>query len=96
MSLKYISKNYRVLDIRCGTGEKSIEISRHINHVLAFDISKQAVDIAREREEKSKTGNVDFIKAVLDDDLLWSQPSPNQVIQLLPGDSARFEYGLIY
>ena len=52
----------RVLEIGCGTGEFSIELSRHCKEVLAIDISDGMLEFAREKAKSGHRKNIRFIK----------------------------------
>ncbi len=68
-TLKYLNKSDNVLDVGCGTGEKTIEISVHVNHIHGFDISRKAIELAERRSIDGGVQNVTFTKTILDDDI---------------------------
>ena len=53
----------RVLDLACGTGIVTLGIARRFPNcrVTGVDITKEYLDIAREKAEREKIGNVDWI-----------------------------------
>ena len=58
--LKYLSRNDIVLDMGCGPGQHSINISSKVKKVIAFDISNQLLKIAKDRVKESKLTNIEF------------------------------------
>jgi ubiquinone/menaquinone biosynthesis C-methylase UbiE len=52
----------RVLEIGCGTGEFSIELSRHCKQVIALDVSEGMLEFAREKAKSRNRNNIQFIK----------------------------------
>jgi ubiquinone/menaquinone biosynthesis C-methylase UbiE len=52
----------RVLEIGCGTGEFSIELSKHCKEVIAVDISDGMLEFAREKAKSGHRKNIRFIK----------------------------------
>jgi 2-polyprenyl-3-methyl-5-hydroxy-6-metoxy-1,4-benzoquinol methylase len=42
-------KNKRVLDFGCGTGATTVALAQYCDHVVAFDISKESIEIAKRR-----------------------------------------------
>ncbi|WP_094227458.1 class I SAM-dependent methyltransferase [Methanolobus psychrotolerans] len=55
--------DHNVLEIGCGTGEFSIELSRYCKQVLALDISQGMLEFAREKSITRGRDNIDFTKA---------------------------------
>lgn len=51
-----------VLEIGCGTGEFSIELSRHCKQVVALDVSEGMLEFAREKAKSRNRSNIRFIK----------------------------------
>ena len=51
-----------VLEIGCGTGEFSIEFSRHCKQVVALDVSEGMLEFAREKAKSRNRSNIRFIK----------------------------------
>ncbi|RLI57602.1 MAG: hypothetical protein DRP09_02210 [Candidatus Thorarchaeota archaeon] len=54
-----LKKGAQILDIACGAGDQSIEFAKHGLNVMAFDISKALIDVAKERA-KADHVKVDF------------------------------------
>lgn len=52
----------RILEIGCGTGEFSIELSRHCREVIALDVSEGMLEYAREKARSRNRNNISFIK----------------------------------
>jgi ubiquinone/menaquinone biosynthesis C-methylase UbiE len=52
----------RVLEIGRGTGEFSIELSRHCKQVVALDVSEGMLEFAREKAKLRSRNNIEFIK----------------------------------
>ena len=58
-----IQPEHRILEIGCGTGEFSIELSKYCEQVLALDISQGMLDFAREKAKARCRDNVEFDNA---------------------------------
>ncbi|MBP1909672.1 class I SAM-dependent methyltransferase [Methanolobus bombayensis] len=52
-----------ILEIGCGTGEFSIELSKHCKQVTALDISQKMLDFAEKKAKSRKRENVRFVNA---------------------------------
>jgi magnesium-protoporphyrin O-methyltransferase len=50
----------RVLDAGCGTGALAVEVARRGAHVVAVDLSRTLVDLARERCGRVEGGSIEF------------------------------------
>lgn len=57
-----LQQENRVLEIGCGTGEFSIELSRHCKQVVALDVSEGMLEFAREKAKSKNRSNIQFIK----------------------------------
>ncbi|QOY85825.1 class I SAM-dependent methyltransferase [Paludibaculum fermentans] len=55
-----LARNKRVLDIACGMGYGSFELSKHAARVVGLDVSEEAVNSARERYQSA---NLQFLTA---------------------------------
>src|SRR3972149_9260312 len=60
--LKYLSAKDIVLDMGCGLGQHSINISPKVKKIVAFDISNQLLQIAKERVKESNLDNIKFLQ----------------------------------
>ena len=58
-----IQPEHSILEIGCGTGEFSIELSKYCAQVLALDISQGMLDFAMDKAKVRGRNNVDFEKA---------------------------------
>ena len=58
--LKYLSAKDIVLDMGCGLGQHSINISPKVKKVVAFDISSKIIEIASRRASDEKIKNIRF------------------------------------
>jgi ubiquinone/menaquinone biosynthesis C-methylase UbiE len=58
-----IQPDNEILEIGCGTGEFSIELSKHCKQVTALDISQMMLDFAEKKAKSKQRDNVKFIKA---------------------------------
>ncbi|MDK2833383.1 MAG: hypothetical protein PWP14_170 [Methanolobus sp.] len=57
-----LQQEERVLEIGCGTGEFSIELSRHCKQVVALDVSGGMLEFAREKAKSRNRDNIQFTK----------------------------------
>ncbi|SFM69362.1 class I SAM-dependent methyltransferase [Methanolobus profundi] len=58
-----LQPGHNVLEIGCGTGEFSIELSTHCKQVTALDISQNMLDFAEKKANSRLRDNIRFIKA---------------------------------
>ncbi|ETA68192.1 methylase involved in ubiquinone/menaquinone biosynthesis [Methanolobus tindarius DSM 2278] len=58
-----IQPDNEILEVGCGTGEFSIELSKHCKQVTALDISQKMLDFAEKKARSRQRDNIRFIKA---------------------------------
>ncbi|MEZ5335728.1 MAG: class I SAM-dependent methyltransferase [Methanolobus sp.] len=58
-----IKPENEILEIGCGTGEFSIELSKRCRQVTALDISQKMLDFAGKKAKSRQRDNIRFIKA---------------------------------
>lgn len=58
-----IQPDDEILEIGCGTGEFSIELSKHCKQVTALDISQRMLDFAEKKVKSRQRENIRFSKA---------------------------------
>lgn len=63
IELTGIDRNKNVLEIGIGTGEFTVEISKHCNIVYGIDISEIMLEYASEKANKRRRKNIKFKKA---------------------------------
>jgi SAM-dependent methyltransferase len=51
----------RLLDLGCGTGEIAVPLSRHVQEVVALDVSTEMIEEARQRGEREGAANVRWL-----------------------------------
>lgn len=59
--LNYLNQNSTVLDVGCGTGGFTMEISKKCKHVVGIDISRKQILQAQNRIKNSEVKNIEFI-----------------------------------
>lgn len=57
---KYLNKKDVVLDMGCDTGQHSIDISKKVKKVIAFDSNELAINVAEKRANENKLKNIKF------------------------------------
>jgi SAM-dependent methyltransferase len=68
LTLAGIAPGMRVLDLGTGLGDVALAVANRVGptgSVLGIDQSRSAVDVARERTERAKIGNVEFVEGDL-------------------------------
>ena len=56
----FINKSSTVLDVGCGTGGFTMEISKHCKRVVGIDVSKKQIDYANKRVNSENKSNIEF------------------------------------
>lgn len=59
-SQKYLNKNDVALDIGCGSGITTIELSKSVKEIYAVDTAGEMLDIAAEKAKKADIKNIHF------------------------------------
>lgn len=59
-TLESINSKSSILEIGCGTGIISIGISRHVNKVVAIDISEKMIEVAKAKANEQNITNIEF------------------------------------
>ncbi len=68
---KFIGYKKKVLEVGCGTGQLSIYFSLGTNNqIVAFDPTKQSLNLAKTFAHKNKITNIEFVNADIFDDVL--------------------------
>jgi ubiquinone/menaquinone biosynthesis C-methylase UbiE len=63
IELTGLDRSKNVLEIGIGTGEFTVELSKHCNFIYGIDISEIMLDYAREKAKKRKRENIELKKA---------------------------------
>ncbi|SPH17044.1 putative S-adenosylmethionine-dependent methyltransferase/MSMEI_2290 [Defluviimonas aquaemixtae] len=97
----YLHEDDRILEIGCGTGSTALLLAENVAHVTASDYAEGMVAIGRQKARDQAVGNIDFVRASLEDGALPDGPYDAvmafNLLHLLrdPGDAARNVYGLL-
>lgn len=59
-SKKYLNPDQIVMDIGCGSGITTIELSKNVKEVYAIDTSEKMIDIAKIKMENANIKNINF------------------------------------
>jgi ubiquinone/menaquinone biosynthesis C-methylase UbiE len=59
--------NMEVLEFGCGTGSTALVHAAHVAHIVATDVSKAMIDIARQKAEHAGIDNVIFDQSSVED-----------------------------
>jgi ubiquinone/menaquinone biosynthesis C-methylase UbiE len=65
---KYLKITDRVLDLGCGTGKVSIEVSNSVKEIQAIDISSKMIEIAKKKVNDRNLTNITFFQTTIFDD----------------------------
>jgi ubiquinone/menaquinone biosynthesis C-methylase UbiE len=60
---RFVTAESCVLDIGCGTGGFTLQLSHRCAHVTGIDISQKQIQVAKKRLERNDITNVDFLHA---------------------------------
>ena len=66
-SVHFLSKEDRILEIGCGTGNATIPLAAYVKEITAIDTSREMLDKAKEKAEKKGKTNIQFLKTDLMD-----------------------------
>jgi len=64
----YLSPEYHVLDIGCGTGTQCDDLANNVKQVIGIDISSKLLAIANHRMAERNIENVEFIQTTIFDE----------------------------
>ena len=65
---KYLKSSDRVLDFACGTGITTVKLAKDVKEILAIDISKEMIGIAKNKIDNENLNNVHFnVCDIMDD-----------------------------
>lgn len=70
---KYTNATDQVLDFACGTGTYSVQMAKIVKQVHAIDISSKMLDRAKQKAEKHKVQNINFLQTTIFHDNLKSE-----------------------
>ena len=59
-SVHFLSKEDRILEIGCGTGNATIPLAAYVKEITAIDTSREMLDKAKEKAEKKGKTNIQF------------------------------------
>ena len=69
----FLTESDRVLDFGCASGEMSLDIAPHVQHVHGIDVSGKMIALAQEKAQARQTPNVEFSQTDLFAGSLTSQ-----------------------
>ena len=67
---KFLKREAAVLEVGCGTGTTALKLAGSVNEMTATDFSSNMIAIAKEKAEKQKIQNVNFVQSTLFDEKL--------------------------
>ena len=67
LTREYLTPDSSVLEFGCGTGSTALIHAAHVKNIVATDISRKMIEIARQKAKKAGVENVEFIQATLDE-----------------------------
>jgi ubiquinone/menaquinone biosynthesis C-methylase UbiE len=70
----HLSKDDHVLEVGCGTGSTALLLAPSVAHITASDISSEMIAIGREKAADQNVANVEFVRAVPQDDAFPEAP----------------------
>jgi ubiquinone/menaquinone biosynthesis C-methylase UbiE len=73
-SRAHLSKGDHVLEVGCGSGSTALLLAPDVAHITASDISSEMNAIGREKAAKQNVDNIDFVRAVPQDDAFTGAP----------------------
>lgn len=56
----WIKKNYKILDVGCGNGQRAIRLAKKVKNVTGFDINKENISLAEKESSLLKVTNTKF------------------------------------
>ena len=69
-----LSTDDHVLEVGCGTGSTALLLAPDVARIIASDISAEMIAIGREKAADQDIANVDFVRAVPQDDAFPNAP----------------------
>ncbi len=63
----YLRPDMEILELGCGTGTTAIAHAPLVKHIRAIDISSRMIEIAQEKADVGKVGNVTFEQATIEE-----------------------------
>jgi len=58
----YLNKTDKVLELGCGTGSTALLLADHVAHITATDLSRNMLEIGREKAVMQEIANVEFVQ----------------------------------
>jgi ubiquinone/menaquinone biosynthesis C-methylase UbiE len=58
--IKDTGQSQKLLEVATGTGILAIQLSSHVSHITAVDISPEMLQVAKEKVSKDQINNIDF------------------------------------
>ena len=58
----YLKKTDHVLELGCGTGSTALLLAKHVKHIIATDLSRNMIEIGKEKAAAQKISNVEFVQ----------------------------------
>ena len=61
-TISNLKKTDRVLELGCGTGSTALLLAEHVKHITATHLSRNMIEIGREKAIARNISNVEFVK----------------------------------
>lgn len=66
----YLKKSDTILDYGCGTGLFAYKLADNVKEIYAIDISSKMIEIAKNKEDRHRKQNINFLQASIFDEKL--------------------------
>lgn len=73
-TIRYLTAADELLEVGCGTGSAALALAPHVHHILATDISRRMIRIARNKASVQGATNIRFEQASLSESSRFAGP----------------------
>lgn len=84
----YLSPESEIVELGCGTGSTALYHAPYVKHITAIDVSKNMLEIARQKAADANINNISFEQTTIDDfnapDGSYDMVMAHSILHLVP------------